>query len=126
MNEFKQSVANALRYWETRRVLYNAVLTAVAAGWVILTWPHFRSVQLMGIPPGDTHPVLVTLIILAFLANVCYSAAYLVCADHSVRSAFIGAILAARFAGTMAAINEQIPSAKVAVPRAGGSHHLTP
>ena len=49
-----------------------------------------------------------------------------VCADHSVRSAFIGAILAARFAGTMAAINEQIPSAKVAVPRAGGSHHLTP
>ena len=45
MHEFKQSVANALRYWETRRVLYNAVLTAVAAGWVILTWPHFRSVQ---------------------------------------------------------------------------------
>jgi cyclophilin family peptidyl-prolyl cis-trans isomerase len=30
MNEFKQSVTNALRYWETRRVLYNAVLTAVA------------------------------------------------------------------------------------------------
>src|SRR5215831_17215686 len=78
MNEFKQSVANALRYWETRRVLYNAVLTAVAAGWVILTWPHFRSVQLMGIPPGDTHPALMILIILAILANVCYSAAYLV------------------------------------------------
>jgi len=78
MNEFKQSIANALRYWETRRVLYNAVLTAVAAGWVILTWPHFRSVPLMGIPPGDTHPALVILIILAFLANVCYSAAYLV------------------------------------------------
>jgi len=78
MNEFRQSVANALRYWETRRVLYNAVLTAVAAGWVILTWPHFRSVQLMGIPPGDTHPALMILIILAILANVCYSAAYLV------------------------------------------------
>ena len=78
MNEFKQSIANVLRYWETRRVLYNAVLTAVAAGWVILTWPHFRSVQLMGIPPGDTHPALMILIVLAFLANVCYSAAYLV------------------------------------------------
>ena len=77
MNEFKQSVANALRYWETRRVLYNAVLTAVAAGWVILTWPHFRSVQLMGIPPGDAHPALMILIILAFLANVCYCAAYI-------------------------------------------------
>src|SRR5215510_8957245 len=78
MVEFKRSVGNALRYWETRRILYNAVLTAVAAGWVILTWPHFRSVKLMGIPPGDTHPALVILIILAFLANVCYSAAYLV------------------------------------------------
>jgi len=78
MNDFKQSVSNALRYWETRRVFYNAVLMAVAAGWVILTWPHFRSVQLMGIPPGDTHPALMILIILAFLANVCYSTAYLV------------------------------------------------
>ncbi len=78
MNEFKQSVANALRYWESRRLLYNAVLTAVAAAWVISTWPHFRSVRLMDIPPGDTHPVLMILIILAFLSNVCYCAAYLV------------------------------------------------
>jgi hypothetical protein len=78
MNEFKHSVADALRYWEARRVLYNAVLTAVAASWVALTWPHFRSVQLMGIPPGDTHPAIIILIVLAFLANVCYCAAYLV------------------------------------------------
>jgi hypothetical protein len=78
MNEFKHSVADALRYWERQRVLYNAVLTAVAVSWVVLTWPHFRSVQSMGIPPGDTHPALIILIILAFLANVCYSAAYLV------------------------------------------------
>jgi hypothetical protein len=78
MDEFKHSVADALRYWEPRRVLYNAVLTAVAGSWVVLTWPRFRSVQLMGIPPGDTHPALIILIILAFLANVCYSAAYLV------------------------------------------------
>ena len=81
MDEFKRSVADALRYWEPRRVLYNAVLTAVAGSWVVLTWPHFRSVQLMGIPPGDTHPVLMILIVLAFLANVCYSAAYLVDVD---------------------------------------------
>jgi uncharacterized MAPEG superfamily protein len=78
MNEFKQSVANALRYWESRRLLYNAVLSAVAAGWVIRTWPHFHSVRLMDVPPGDTHPVLMILIILVFLANVCYCAAYLV------------------------------------------------
>jgi hypothetical protein len=78
MNEFKGSVADAVRYWELRRVLYNAILTAVAVLWVVLTWPHFRSVQLMGVPPGDTHPAVLILIILAFLANVCYTAAYLV------------------------------------------------
>ena len=78
MNEFKHSVADALRYWELRRLLYNVVLTLVAVSWVVLTWPHFRPVHLMGIPPGDTHPALIILIILAFLANVCYSAAYLV------------------------------------------------
>lgn len=78
MNAFQPSVANAWRYWESRRLLYNAVLTVVAAGWVIATWPHFRSVRLMDIPPGDTHPVLMILIILAVLANVCYCAAYLV------------------------------------------------
>jgi len=56
MNEFKQSVANALRYWETRRVLYNAVLTAVAAGWVILTWPHFeRTVMSFGLNVDGHH-----------------------------------------------------------------------
>jgi len=78
MGEFKHSVADALRYWEPRRVLYNAILTTAAVLWVVLTWPHFRSVQLMGIPPGDTHPALLILIILAFLANVCYCAAYIV------------------------------------------------
>ena len=78
MNDFKQSVADALRYWEPRRVLYNALLTTVAVSWVVFTWPHFRSVQLMGIPPGDSQPALLILVILAFLANVCYCAAYVV------------------------------------------------
>ena len=78
MNEFKHSVANALRYWEPRRVLYNALLTAVAVLWVVLTWPHFRPVRLLGIPAGDTYPALLILVVLAFLANVCYCAAYLV------------------------------------------------
>jgi hypothetical protein len=86
MDEFKYFVVNALRYWEPRRVLYNAVLIVVAGLWVVLTWPHFRSVQLMGVPPGDTHSVLVILIILALLSNVCYSTAYL--ADISLQFTF--------------------------------------
>jgi len=78
VHDFKLSVADALRYWEPRRLLYNAVLTAVAVLWVVLSWPHFRSVQLMGIPTGETQPALLILVILAFLANVCYCTAYLV------------------------------------------------
>jgi len=78
VDDFKHSVADALRYWEPRRVLYNAILTTTAVLWVVFTWPHFRPIQLMGVPPGDTHPALLILIILAFLANVCYCAAYIV------------------------------------------------
>jgi hypothetical protein len=78
VDEFKCSVADALRYWEARRVLYNVVLTAVAALWVVLTWPHFRAVPLVSIPPGDSQPVLLILVILGCLANVCYTTAYLV------------------------------------------------
>jgi hypothetical protein len=78
MDAFRHSLADALRYWETRRFFYNAALTTVAAGWVILTWPHFRPVQLMGIPSGETHSVVMILVILALLANLSYTAAYLV------------------------------------------------
>ena len=78
MDEFKRSVADALRYWEARRVFYNVVLTGVAVLWVKFTWPHFRPAQLLSVPPGDTHSALLILIILAVLANVCYTTAYLV------------------------------------------------
>ena len=78
MSDFKQSVADALRYWEVRRVFYNAILATAAVLWLVLTWPHFRSVQWMNTPTGETHPALLILVILAFLANVCYCAAYVV------------------------------------------------
>ena len=65
MDEFKRSVADALRYWEARRVFYNVVLTGVAVLWVKFTWPHFRPAQLLSVPPGDTHSALLILIILA-------------------------------------------------------------
>ena len=53
-----------------RRLIYNAVLTAVFAAWVAWTWPHFRG--------AFTVDHLVALVVLALLANVCYCAAYLV------------------------------------------------
>ncbi|HXW54609.1 MAG TPA: hypothetical protein VEJ67_02585 [Candidatus Cybelea sp.] len=79
MSELKQPVADALRYWEARRVLYNALLALVALGWLAFTWPHFRpAVNLMWVPPAEQHTVLVLLTVLALSANICYTAAYLV------------------------------------------------
>ena len=63
-------LADSLRYWEFRRLLYNFVLLSVVAAWVAATWPHFR-------PMIDVHSLLL-LAILALLANACYCAAYLV------------------------------------------------
>jgi hypothetical protein len=60
---------DAARFWEPRRIAYNLVLTAVVFAFLILTWPHFRSaLTFQSLPP---------LLVLAAMANVCYSAAYL-------------------------------------------------
>src|SRR5215470_7800684 len=67
---FGQALAGAARFWEPRRVIYNLILTAVAAFWVVKTWPHFR--------PAFRLDALLKLTVLALLANVCYSAAYVI------------------------------------------------
>jgi hypothetical protein len=67
---FRRLLADAVRFWEPRRLLYNLLLTIVVGLWLVGSWPHFR--------PALTWPTLIPLSFLAFLANVCYSAAYLV------------------------------------------------
>jgi hypothetical protein len=64
----RDMVADALRYWEIRRVGYNIVLTLIALGWLYFTWPHFR--------PAFHWESALKLLVLAVLANVCYCAAY--------------------------------------------------
>ena len=66
---FRAKLRDAARFWEPRRIAYNLVLTAVVVAWLILTWPHFR--------PALTLQSLLPLLVLAMMANVCYSAAYL-------------------------------------------------
>ena len=66
----------AWRYWEPRRVVYNAVLALVALAWLGLSWPHFR--------PALALRSLAPLSILAILANLCYSVVYV--ADLAARS----------------------------------------
>jgi hypothetical protein len=67
---FREIVADAVRYWEPRRIGYNALLAAIFLGWVLFTWPHFRG--------AFTLSALAAFTLLALLANLCYCAAYLI------------------------------------------------
>lgn len=62
--------ADAARFWEPRRILYNLVLAAVVVVWIVASWPHFR--------PAFNLPSLGALVILGLLANACYCAAYFI------------------------------------------------
>ena len=62
--------ANALRYWEPRRLFYNAVLAAVVLVHVFLAWPASREKLSVD--------VLLGMFILAVFANVAYCAVYVV------------------------------------------------
>ena len=63
-------LADAARYWEPRRLIYNLLLTLLVAVFIGRTWPAFR--------PAFESLEILRFLILAFLANLCYSAVYLV------------------------------------------------
>jgi len=63
-------VADALRYWEPRRVVYNGVLAAVVLGHLVVDWPAARARLSINL--------LLGLFVLAVLANICYSVVYAV------------------------------------------------
>lgn len=70
VGSFKATLSDAARFWEWRRIPYNAVLLVVVLAWLFGTWPHFReALKLIN---------LLRLLVLALLANLCYTAAYLV------------------------------------------------
>src|SRR5262245_41777554 len=60
--------ANALRYWEPRRLVYNAVLLAVVIAHFLLAWPTSRDKL--------SFDLLLGFFMLAVLANVAYCAVY--------------------------------------------------
>lgn len=59
---------DAVRWWERGRLAYNAVLTALFVALTIRTWPRLR--------PELGPDKILPLIVLALLANMCYSTAY--------------------------------------------------
>ena len=68
--EICDTLTDAIRFWEPRRLAYNLVLTAITVGWFVLDWAHFRL--------GMNLQLLLALFVLAVLANVCYCSAYVV------------------------------------------------
>ncbi len=78
---FRTLLADAIRFWEFRRIFYNLVLSLVVVAWLVLTWPHFR--------PAFTLQSLLLLFILGLLANACYCAAYFV--DIPLQHSALGA-----------------------------------
>jgi hypothetical protein len=96
---FGETLSSAARYWEPRRVLYNLILTAIVALWVVASWPHFR--------PALTWSSLAPMAVLALVANICYTAAYLVDLPLQLspfRSSWLSRRLALWLAGTLFAI----------------------
>jgi hypothetical protein len=69
-DESSDSLRDAVSYWERRRIVYNLVLAAIAVGWYVVTWPHFRGAL--------TPRHLFALAVLALCANACYCAAYFI------------------------------------------------
>jgi hypothetical protein len=63
-------LTDAIRYWELRRVVYNAILVGIVVAVFMLQWPASRSALSIDLVQG--------LFILAILANVAYCAAYVV------------------------------------------------
>jgi hypothetical protein len=77
----RETVSETIRYWELRRVWYNLALALLVVWWIVRTWPHFAPVMNL--------ESLGKLLILAALANVCYSTAYVV--DFTVQSSTFAA-----------------------------------
>jgi hypothetical protein len=61
-------VANALRYWELRRFVYNAVLAGVVLTHFALAWPASRE--------KISFDLFLGVFILAVVANIAFSAVY--------------------------------------------------
>ena|SRR5437773_7917184 len=63
-------VTDAIRYWEPRRIAYNAILVAIVVAVFLLEWPQSRF--------AISADLVQSLFVLAVLANVAYCSAYVV------------------------------------------------
>ncbi len=64
----REMATDAIRYWEPRRLIYNAALALVVIGYFFASWPASRATF--------TFDGILFLFVLAVVANLCYCAAY--------------------------------------------------
>jgi hypothetical protein len=64
----REMITDAIRYWEPRRLIYNAALAIIIIGYFLAGLPESRSTL--------TFNGILFLFFLAVLANVCYCGAY--------------------------------------------------
>jgi len=64
----REMVTDSIRYWEPRRLIYNAALALIVAGYFFASWPASRA--------SVTFNGILFLFVLAVLANICYCAAH--------------------------------------------------
>jgi uncharacterized membrane protein len=67
---FRESLTNAIRYWEKMRIVYNVVLVLVVAG--CFAWNH------AALGSKLTVDVFLSIILCGILLNVLYCSAYVV------------------------------------------------
>lgn len=76
----RETASATVRYWELRRIWYNLALALLVVWWIVRTWPNFAPVMTLG--------SLGRLFVLALIANMCYSTAYVV--DFAIQAAAPG------------------------------------
>jgi hypothetical protein len=70
VRSIREMTTDALRYWESHRLVYNVVLSLVVLGYFFAGWPQSKSAVNLD---SALH-----LFLLAVFANVVYCAAYVV------------------------------------------------
>jgi hypothetical protein len=65
----RESVSDAMRFWEPRRLIYNALLSVIVLFYFLRAYPASKAMLTLNSVLG--------LFLLAVLANVAYCAAYL-------------------------------------------------
>ena len=69
LSHLRELITDALRYWELRRLFYNALLALIVLAHFAVSWPASRS--------SVGFDEILGLFLMAVLANVAYSAVYL-------------------------------------------------